>query len=147
MELVELTIPSHERMKDPNSLIDRWNEMNLKTKIYKTIDKWDTCSPNVLANKIKKVQSYYTELINSVKELKHQFKSDWLHIDKMIYLAWLRNADFDKLERPFVFEKIPLTWSVKKSLDENRTIEYYAKLNKYWFNFFIKWLLYHLEQL
>jgi hypothetical protein len=148
MEFVELFVPADHQIKDLTKYIERWNDLNKRAKIYKTIEGWDTCTPNVLANKIKKVQSYYTNLTDAVTSYNRQFgKKNSDDIADIIYRDWLRNADFDKLEAKFDFGVIPLTWSVNKMKREDRTFDVLVYLNKNWFNYFIRWLYAHLEQM
>jgi hypothetical protein len=147
MEFVELFVSADQQIKDPTKYIERWNDLNTRAKIYKTIEGWDTCTPNVLANKIKKVQTYYTKLTDSIREYQRQMGKKNSDIDNAIYRDWLRNADFDKLEAKFELGVIPLTWSVSKLKNEDRTFDFLVYLNKNWFNYFIRWLYTHLEQM
>lgn len=131
-------------------------ELAKNTKIYDTINGWDTCTPNVLANKIKKVEKYCNSLCADK------------NIDvQLLYSRYLKN-DFKNVVNPYDLHTKPTTWSFEitryretvpnvigscgafRRIDGNiqvRVTEYDIKINREWFNHYCDELQLNLDRM
>jgi hypothetical protein len=134
-----------------------WNELATQTPIYQSIRDWNTCTANVLANKIKKVETFSEKLTNSI--------SQYTDIEDL-YLFLLR-TDFKELRCPYHETSEPETWSVnilKERTTEKdtrnlggiiincgkyqkRTTNYLVKINREWLTHYTEWILSTLAQM
>lgn len=143
------------------ALSEQWNELAKKTKIYKTILGWDTCKANVLANKIRSVEKYYSDFIG------------YVGVDEAeeLYKLFLKN-DFKQLQESYEDEdgifKSPNTWSCKidrrretiaKEINRNaavrlvdekkqrRITEIDISINEEWIEHYSNWLSEYVERM
>ena len=137
----------------------KWDELAKKFTIYKTIEDWETCPANVLANKIKKLDVYVSNLLGIIRLAKKIDQGPNESFEDIIYKLYLKFYA-KGVQQPYIPGKTPFTWSVDitkwretpggisigKKKQVNSTT-YIVRLNRQWFDYFVNWLVTTLQQM
>lgn len=117
----------------------KYDEINRDTEIYKTIENWDTCSANVLANKIKKVNVYYNEFVGKKRTCDSMYGEGWDR-NNIYYQFILRWKNFKAINSKIL--------RAKKTIDtEDKSIYYFTTINLKWLNSYHLWIASYLEKM